>query len=82
MPEDWLDEMIYTISISNPSFPEQLRTEQDSEATTKYTKSCIERKAKIEEGQLRRVSKQLRIENRILTKKQQTGSSTNYAKVC
>ena len=68
IPEDRLDEMIYAISTSHPNFSEQLRTEQNSDVITKYTKSCVEQNIKIEEGQLRRVSKQLRVEKGILTK--------------
>ena len=68
IPEDRLDEMIYEISSSNPNFPEQLQSEQNADPIIGYTKTCIERKVVIEEGQLRRVSKQLRIEDGILTK--------------
>ena len=67
LPEDRVDEMIYEIS-NNPSFTEQLKTEQGADRIIKYTKSCMEKKSKIEEGQLRRVAKQLRIVDGVLTK--------------
>jgi hypothetical protein len=68
LPEDKVDEMIYAICNENPSFTEQLRAEQDSDTIISHTKSCVENGSKIKEGQLRRVAKQLRIVNGVLTK--------------
>ena len=52
-----MEEMIYEISLTNISFTEQLKMEQNSDAITRYTKSCVENGSEIGEGQLRRVAK-------------------------
>ena len=68
VPIDRVEENIYAISATNMDFSEQLKSEQDADAITKYTKTCVMNKTAIEEGQLRRVAKQLRVVDGILTK--------------
>ena len=68
MPADRVDEKIYSIAKENPDFHDQLKNEQNSDRIISYTKSCIENGSPIKEGQLRRVAKQLRVVDGVLTK--------------
>ena len=67
-PEDILDDMVDTILVENDTFVQQLRNEQEKFLPIASTKRSVEEGVPVEEGQLKRIRKQLRIENGILTK--------------
>ena len=64
-PPCFLDDHIYTIQAD---FLEQLRAEQDSDPVIGPAKQCVAVGGQIIQGRLKRVRKQLRIENDVLTK--------------
>ena len=63
-----MDERIYSVSMEISTFVEQLREEQSNDAIISSAMQKISDDLVISEGQLKRVSKQLRIENGILKK--------------
>ena len=67
VPEDHMEANIYGIDIDNTNFTEQL-FEQQKDAIIRSLKLNIETGVPVQEGQLKRVAKQLRIEHGILTK--------------
>ena len=67
-PADILDNKIYAVMIENDIFLDQLRDEQESCHLIASAKRTVELGMPITAGQLKRVGKQLRIENGILTK--------------
>lgn len=67
-PPDWLSEKLYSIDVRNDLFAEQLTSEQDNDIVISFAKEEIAGGRQISKGQLKRISKQLRIENNILTK--------------
>ena len=67
VPEDTTDVSIYNI-YSDELFKQQLRKEQDSDTVIATAKNNIRNGLEISQSQLKRVCKQLRIEDGILTK--------------
>ena len=73
-PESMLDEKIYairsTISLlsSETSFLDQVRAEQDSDPVVSVVKTSVREGQPVAQGRLKRVQKQLRVENGILRK--------------
>ena len=67
-PCDNFEEKIYCISAANETFKEQLKTEQDNDPVLHIARTCVRDGTKISQGRLKRVQKQLRIEEGILTK--------------
>ena len=67
-PKDILEDKIYAVLIENDMFVEQLRDEQEKCPILESAKRSVEQGLPITEGQLKRVSKQLRVENGVLTK--------------
>ena len=68
IPDDHVEENIYTVNIINPNFNAQLKLEQRNDAIIRSAKLDVENGVPQQEGQLKRVAKQLRIEHGILTK--------------
>ena len=64
---DKFEEAIYAIS-QEKNFSAQIKMEQSNNPVISAARKCIESNTPIKEGQLKRVSKQLRIENDVLTK--------------
>ena len=67
LDEEKFEENIYTIE-QDENFSTQISTEQCSDPVISAARECVEHKIPMKEGQLKRVSKQLRIQNGILTK--------------
>ena len=67
-PPDELEEKIYAISSNNDNFREQVKFEQNKDPIITHAKNCIDQGESINQGRLKRVQKQLRVENGILTK--------------
>ena len=68
VPDDHVEENIYTVNIINPNFNAQLKLEQRNYAIIRSAKLDVKNGVPQREGQLKRVAKQLRIEHGILTK--------------
>ena len=66
-PESLFDNKIYAV-VDNQSFIEQLRTEQNEDPVILKAKQIVSEGGLIEKGCLKRVQKQLRVENDLLTK--------------
>ena len=67
-PSENFEEKIYSIFVNNDTFKEQLKTEQDNDPLIKIVKTCVREGTRVTQGRLKRVQKQLRIEEEILTK--------------
>ena len=68
-PESYFENNAYAVTdITNVNFAQQLRDEQNADDVISATKLYIENDELIPQGRFRRVQKQLRIENGILTK--------------
>ena len=65
---DILEDNIYVVSTENTSFTEQLRQEQESDRIISNAKKLVLDGMPVNEGQLKRITKQLRIERGILSK--------------
>ena len=68
VPDDHVDENIYTVNIINPNFNAQLKLEERNDAIIRSAILDVDNGVPVREGQLKRVAKQLRIEHGILTK--------------
>ena len=66
-PPSQLEEKIYLV-LSNNNLNAQIKEEQLKDPITKNARDCIERGEALAKGRLKRVQKQMRIENDILTK--------------
>lgn len=66
-PSSLLEEHIYHIA-HDVNFLDQLKEEQNNDPVISIVKRCVENGEIISKGRLKRVQKQLRIENEILTK--------------
>ena len=71
-PEDLLDEKIYTMFTDGENFQHQLRQEQRSDPTILDAMEKTMNGTKIQNGRLRHVQRQLRVENDLLTKNGRT----------
>ena len=65
--DEKFEENVYAI-VSTNNFKEQLKFEQTNDIIINTARSCVENNVDVNEGQLKRVSNQLRIEDGILTK--------------
>ena len=65
--EDKFEESIYTIS-NEENFNAQIKMEQSNDPVISAARKCVEKNIPVKEGQLKRVSKQLRIQDDVLTK--------------
>ena len=68
LPEDKFDDKIYFLERADKHFLEQVRLEQNENETISILKRKLKENATIDQGRYKRVQKQLRIENGILTK--------------
>ena len=66
-PTSPLESKIYAI-VNDKNLGLQIREEQNADSVIKFAKQCVENEKKMDHGRLKRVQKQLRIENGILMK--------------
>ena len=67
-PDSQFENKIYTSFLQNDTFLSQLSNAQSEDPLIRTTKDLIENQSDIVKGQLKRVKKQLRIEQGLLTK--------------
>ena len=67
-PHSLFDEKVFAINSNNTALVDQLKQEQSTDPVISKTKRLIENGETIDQGRLKRVRNQLRVENDILTK--------------